>query len=274
MKKNLFNHCLLIALVLYSFTTGCSPSYLHPMFGGSTAYHVMPLKSDSVHTGLYASGNLVIGAANELADEQVYGQANMYVSHQFGFFNAWYGLNFSAGNYRLSNDENVSTQPYRRNQSFGSWGGGAGINGTVPLKRRGRNKGEWRFLGVQGTFQKDFGNYLDFRKAVDPSMAENLVTSDKLNTMGLYTELVMKNRRGYVSILLQYNFLLGADYTFIDDTYYDYSRTRRYGYFSPACHFNFGRTSAVVQLNIGNRGMFNTMFGFNYRIAGIKRKEK
>ncbi|MBX3254862.1 MAG: hypothetical protein KF862_12035 [Chitinophagaceae bacterium] len=280
-NTNLLFVCISIGCIC---CTGChvyKASYVHPMYGGSTPYHSMPLKSDSMHTALYGSLSLVAGGANDLLrDGQFHFKGNVYQAHQFSFFHAYYGINASLGNYKVKpyhvirTEAEIDTTLINRlagSKFTGAWGLTGGFTFTLPAENIGRYGGEWRILGIHGSYQHEFGDYLAFRRYIDTPHVTFVTHDSKLSTIGFSTELAIKTRKGSVNVLLQYNILTGREYSYKSNNYY-YDRVHRLGYFTPACQLNFGRYSPYVQFNFGTRYMFSATFGLNYRINGIYRK--
>ncbi|MFT3701953.1 MAG: hypothetical protein QM802_06275 [Agriterribacter sp.] len=268
-----------IAIAILSwFITGCSSVFVHPMNTGATAYHASLLKRDTINSRLYASGGIGAQMNNgPFRDGGVYGQGNIYNTHRFGMFNAYYGANISVGNYLVNKSStyhnNAATlySQYGGNKYFGSWGGSAGINASVPVRKRGKVKGEWRLIGIHGAFQQDWGSYYRFRQIIQPEWVDYVTKSNSLRVIGLSTELVVYKRKPtYSSIQLQYNFLLGREYRFPEYTYTE--RSQRIGYFSATLYNHSRKNKSFLQLNLGTHDTFSIFWGMNFIIGASRKK--
>ncbi|MBX2921831.1 MAG: hypothetical protein KF746_06550 [Chitinophagaceae bacterium] len=278
---HLINGVLLICCWLISGCHIYTATYTHPLYGGSTSYKTMPLRSDSVHTALYASAGFTRGNSNDLLrDRYFHFSGNIYQAHQFSFFHVYYGANIHMGSYKVKpyhsairlRIDTAFINNMAGDKSFGAWGSQAGFTVTVPLRSAGgRYRGEWRILGVHGSLQNEFGDYLWFRRQLDSSHVTRSVHNHQLKTLGLSSEWAFTSGKGSLNMLFQYNFLLGREYQY---KIYSgrYPGKYRYGYFSAAFNFSVHNYSPFFQLNLG-REMISTNIGLNYRLAGFKKKK-
>ena len=74
---------------------------------------------------------------------------------------------------------------------FGTYGLSGGFNGVLT-----KGRGEWRYLGVEGTIQKEFGNYYTFRRTLPDSAANIIFKNNLTGTIGIYTDALWSYRNG------------------------------------------------------------------------------
>jgi hypothetical protein len=255
---------ILAALLLSGCLAHRMGMYLSPLDSQTNPYHTMPFHSDSLKTAIYASILYSAGAANDKGWDWVHaGQANIYRAHNLGNFQAYYGLNFSVGNYHVSEFYNSH---YKNNGGFiigdvpidtfyhipsntyyfGSYGLSAGINGVKSQGHR-----EWRYLGVEITMQKEFGDYYPFRQKLVDSAANMIFKNNLTGTIGIYTDALWSNRyHTQYGLKFALNMLVNSrnDYT-IQNSYSIFPIT----YFSMTFHTTVKQFSGFMQGNFGTK---------------------
>lgn len=204
MKKN-YLFILLPAIVFFS---GCAtPSYyLSPLNSNSNYYKPIPLHSDSLKTATYASGSFLGGGSNfGWKDGVTAFQGNIHRSNNFGKFQAFYGAGFTLGKYGVKQkiitkyQNDTGGTYYNRYDTilnipaagkfFGAVGFSGGINYVVPFK----DGGEWR-IGIETAINKEFGNYLSFRKTLPDSLLNIVEKSNWTKTLGGYIDFIFKSK--------------------------------------------------------------------------------
>src|ERR1044071_8571450 len=144
--------------------------YMSPMYGNSMPYHTLPLHKDSIKNAFYGNASVMYGGNNyNWNDDEFAVHANVYNANSFNVFCIWYGGGLTLGNYFVRRFDSALHPAFNAaalnkvtgHKSFGSINTNAGIAISVPL-----GDGEWRALGVQGSFQKEFGEYSDFREKI------------------------------------------------------------------------------------------------------------
>ena len=180
---------------------------MSPMDINSNPYHTLPMTTDSQKSATYANVAFNGGGSNQnMRDAVLAVHADIHRGYQFGHFQAYYGGGFSLGNYSMSESYHFSNYYYSNygmndttyhytvsNKSFGIYGLCGGMNLVIPF---GNGRGEWRVIGFETSFQKEFGNYLQFRKQLPDSVADILATYGQEFTLGGTTELVGISRHG------------------------------------------------------------------------------
>jgi len=273
-------YCLpLFAILVVASFTGCVTRsyYLSPLYGNASTYHTMPLQQDSVKYSLYTNAAFSIGGNNEdLRDDSYCFQGNIYGVHQFSVFKAWYGAGISLGNYKVSSYDGGTVNPdfdedfinsNAGNKFFGSSNLTAGFSIVAPL-----NPGvEWRIIGISGTMQNEFGDYLDFRQRLAKTSTDinGLAPNDMLGTIGISSEMAFATRHARFSIQAQLNYLLGDQYTYLDYNDNGVDVHKRYNYVSNTFALTKDRITGFMQVNIGKR-MSNFEMGVNYRLLPNK----
>ena len=251
--------------------------YLSPLDSQTNPYHTIPFRSDSLKSAVYASILYSAGTANDQGKDWVHaGQLNIYRSHNLGIVQAYYGASVSIGNYFVSNFYNSH---YKREglfalydtpidtfyhipankYFFGSYGLSAGINGVVT-----RGNKEWRYLGVEMTIQKEFGNYYPFRKNLVDSAANVVFRNNLTGTFGIYTDALWSNRN---HVQFGFKFALNTminsrnDYT-VQNSYSIFPLT----YFSITYHVGVKQFTGFMQSNFGTKAT-SFQIGTTFRLA-------
>jgi hypothetical protein len=239
----------------------------------------MPLKSDSVKTALYASGVLSTGGANyQQRDGFNAFVGSLYRTQNFSSFQAFYGVTGSLGIYHIKSygfTPSGGTGPgvyYDDNKNlndslltvrsggkfFGSFGVTGGIAYVVPFP----GGGEWRFLGVEVNWQREFGDYLSFRNSL-PDTAANLI--DKHNnyfTLAIGTDIMGRTRNGSIG------YKIAAVFAPRRLTQFDKNRrsfSKSSGYWSNTFHVTVKRVTGFTQLNFGTYAI-DWQLGLNFRL--------
>jgi hypothetical protein len=245
----------------------------------TNTYHTIPFKSDSLKSAVYASALYTAGAANDKGWDWIHaGQASIYRSHNLGECQAYYGANLSLGNYHVSQFYNSHYTPgppslwgggdmpidtfYHiptSNYFFGSYGISAGFNG---VKTSGRK--EWRYLGVEATIQREFGNYYPFRKNLSDSAANIVFKNNLTGTIGIYTDALWSSRHNN-----QYGFKFSlymlvnskSEYT-IQNSYSIFPVS----FFSITFHTTIKQFTGFMQGNFGTRAA-SFQIGTSFRLS-------
>lgn len=275
-KPGSSSHPIILLLLASSSIFFCS-SCLHktyffsPLQANTSSYQAMPVRSDSLKSAIYADGSFSAGGLNQGWRDGVYAfRASMHRSHVIENFRLYYGASIILGEYNVKPNDYLYYNAGSYNsivgtKSFGAYGFNAGFSFTVPLGR----KGEWRFLGVEGSLFKEFGDYYNFRKSLPDSAANIIERNQHLGSLGINTELIFKGRSNNKFGI---KFAGGSYLHYLtsrgDGSYYN----TRYPdqridlvYFSNTYHFTVNKVTAFFQLNIGTQaGHFQA--GINYRL--------
>lgn len=247
--------------------TGCRQYayYQSPLHSNTSSYKAIPLKSDSTAAATYASLNFMVGGANHKWHDNTWSfTGSLHRSHNFGIFQAYYGANAALGVYRVRSflpaDTPNAFNPSRRSRYafddstinsrsgdkfFGAWGLVGSINIVVPLG----SSSEWRALGTELSWNREFGQYLDFRKHLSADAANIVSRKNNYFTMSLFTEVVARfdngNALGYKMAWVV------SPQTLKDET--GYLEDIKPAYLSQTIHLRIQqRTTLYGQLNIGS----------------------
>lgn len=255
--------------------------YLSPHNANSNPYHPIPLKSDSIPSAFYVNLAYYIGRANDLGSDQVsVFQGGIHRSHNFGIFQAYYGANLSLGTYNISGFDNQyyslgggspgTAFPYDttsfhildKGKFFGGYGIAAGINIVASSRRV-----EWRVLGLETSFQNEFGKYTAFRKDLPDSAADMNFRNTFTGTLGLYTDYSFTDRHRIIS---GFKFAAGmminpnSNYLHVQDI--KSANIFPVTYFSTTFHIAKDQVSAFIQLNLGTYAD-GFQCGISYRLG-------
>lgn len=273
----------LIGLTFLIFLlASCGPRYAYyqtPFQANTSAYKTIPLQNDSNHAAVYASGVFTLNGANHQKRDGVYGfTGSIYRSHSSEHIQGYYGFTGTLGGYRVNdmgsqgppsgrglfsssynhnlNDSLINTMA--GNKFYGGWGATGGINLCIPF-----DKSEWRILGVEASWQQEFGDYLKFRKNL-PDTAANLINR-KRNTLllGINTDLIFYTRKGSAGYKLAFNW-------FTDNmTLYNIDRVAsndRSFWISQTIHITEKRVTGFGTMNWGSYAL-GFQVGVNYRLG-------
>lgn len=259
---------LLFAMIFFS---SCIEStYFHsPVQGNSASYRAMPVASDSMKSATYVSGSISIGGMNEFWRDGVYKfQAGLHRSHVLDNFRLSYGASMVAGSYHVKpyfdyNGNYIDASRNAGSKFFGAWGLYGGVSAAKPLGRR----GEWRYIGIEGSLYNEFGAYADFRQQLPDSSAQEIDRKKYLGAIGLNTEIVFKGRS-----LNKFGIKIAAG-SFLRRLHYNYPASSSYYhhshddliYISNTYHFTVRKTTAWFQLNLATHAA-HFQFGLNYRL--------
>jgi hypothetical protein len=245
--------------------------YLSPTNSLVNTYHTIPYRSDSLKSAIYASLLFSAGSANDSGYDRIMaGQVSIYRSHNLGICQAYYGANLTLGNYSLAEFYNshyyyggspIDTFYHipANKYSFGSYGLSAGFNGVAT-----KGRGEWRYLGVEGTIQKEFGSYYGFRKSLPDSAANIIFRNNVTGMIGLYTDALWSYRDGtQFGIKFSVYRLLNAESEYSTQYAYDIFPVL---FFSLTLHGTGKRFTGFIQFNAGTKAS-SFQLGTSYRLT-------
>jgi hypothetical protein len=262
--------------IILCFLSSCTVSHVYlmsPLDINSNYYHSIPTQYDSSRSATYASLLFDAGSSNYHGRDNLYAaQTHIHRSNNIGHFQTYYGANLSIGTYHVAE---YSYTPYylfgppdspvqvtkSSQKSFGSYGFNGGIDLAIPLPRG----GEWRVIGIETAFEKEFGSYLAYRKSLSDSNINILATYTWTKTIGLTTEFVWIRRSGTE---LGYKIALGGSIlspnTFQGDKNADVPF-----YFSHTIHLTRGKITGFCQANFGSH-TDSFQCGVNYKLGKNK----
>jgi hypothetical protein len=253
--------------------------YVSPLNGNNETYHPLPLREDSAHTAFYANANFFAGSANEQGTDYFNGgRLSLSAAHHFDMLQFYYGVDGTLGSYHLGHWHDGYTGPliggyptsaprnanilnsYSGPRTFGCAGFQAGINGVIPVRQ-----GEWRFLGLETSLNREFGDYLSFRKNLADSLASLNIRNPFFTSLGLTSEVVGRTRHGEFGIRLAKGWVLGSAYqrsNVFDDLSAHYLR---YNYFNGSFHYTYDRYTGYFQVDGGTKGS-SIQVGLQFRL--------
>jgi len=224
--------------------------------------------SDSTHQAVYASGGISIGAANQTLRDVVFSsQLSIHQAHTYSHFQFFYGATAIAGNYHIAEDYNAynyygsypGTSIHRGNRFFAGLGAFAGADIVIPF----RTGSEWRVIGVETNFQREFGDYQQFRSELPDSAAEAITRSRNFQTIGITTNVIKKFRRSGNSFGYKFGVYVGTQRTRLTYDYYNSYIVPVY--ISNTLHLTRQRVTGFAQINAGTYAL-NFQTGINVRL--------
>jgi large exoprotein involved in heme utilization and adhesion len=212
------------------------------------------------------------GASNEdLRDQLLGGTASIMQSHHFGHFQGYYGAVFGAGNYSDQGADlyshsgtNFDTAIYTinpQNRFYGYYGFNGGVNVVVPFPE---GRGEWRAIGVDLGYRREFGQYRDFRRQLDPNYVDLSAAYNQFFSVGASTEIVIRGRGG-----AQFSYRWAAGGMIFNHNLYKGSSTgSRPYYLSQTLALTRNRVTGYIQLTAGTHAfLFQTGVNVSLRRA-------
>ncbi|HVV03678.1 MAG TPA: hypothetical protein VHC96_05610 [Puia sp.] len=274
---------LLLLIVSSLALPGCYPPpqqayYVSPVNGYATQYHPLPQVTDSTHTAFYAEAGFFSGSANTHGKDYLNAfHGSFTIAHHTGNLQAWYGGDLSLGTYHMGYwDTSVgsrtypiqSTVPFQPDvldnwsgaHSFGAVGFHGGANVVVPM-----NGGEWRVIGVEGSVNHEFGQYLAIRQKIPDSAASIIARGAAYGTFGINSEIVGSTKNGEFGFRMAVGTVIGNPYT--NPHVYDYSNGHSisYGYLCLSTHYTYQKYTFYGQLNFATKAD-GISFGLAYRL--------
>jgi hypothetical protein len=263
MKK----HFTLVLFLLIFFSSCSTPSYLlSQLHTDSHPYYTIPVRADSIKSATYANAHFTTGAANyNLRDNTYDFQGGFSRSHNFGHFQAYYAASIVVGDYDLHDYSNNYVTYPQQNRYFGAYGFNGGIDLAETIDRHGS---EFR-IGAETSLQREFGDYLKFRKSLPDSSVDILDKEKFVKTLGIYAEVIKKLRRSGNEL----GYKLGVGSSAVSRKYYrgDSSQISP-AYFSNTFHFTKNNFTTFAQFNVGIKA-FSFQIGGNYRLGKRKRAD-
>lgn len=254
------------------FFAGCSSTsyYQSPLHANTNGYKSIPLQRDSTSNAIYGTAMISGGAANDNLRDGLRGfTVELHRAHNLGRFQAYYGITGTTGRYRVDSTHNEKGGYFNRaldtalinsntgSKRFSSLGGFAAVNYVLPT-----SFGEWRVAGVELAWQREFGDYLKFRRML-PDTASNMIDKRKsFFTVGVSTDVLFATNNG--SFGLKFAFITnptGVNGYDVDRNVYQYTSS----HFASTIHAEFNRFNAFTQLNIGDHAV-TFIGGGGYRL--------
>ena len=260
-------------IILFTSCIGRRAFYVSPFNGLSNPYHTIPLQQDSVQSAFYANGVLAFGNANSYGGDKTFvANLNLSRSQNFGNFQAFYGIGFSAGSYEvdtfamLGNNRTVNPVIINANagkKNFNGFGFAGGINYVLPFEN-----GEWRVMGFETSVYKESGNYLKFRETLPDSAATIIIRNDVFATAGGYSEIIGKTSKFSYGFKLGIGTILGGAYRVRSIIDADITRNGKlsYNYANLTLHFSKNKFTGFTQFNFATKAN-SFMIGANYRLG-------
>lgn len=171
-------------------TSSCVTEFANPLLNNDLTYMAKPSVSDSVKWGTYVAGNIFLSDGFNPFDFNTHLEANAHQSYTFPFGSIALGGFGYAGRYKLNID---TTDYYAPITQYGGnyfyYGGGVrgSFNFTIPGERI-----DFRFLGIDAAWSKEWGEYLELRKTVEYLPYVLSVTDDELFTLAVTQEICFK----------------------------------------------------------------------------------
>ena len=259
------------SLLLILFYSSCiESSFFHsPVQGNTSAYHAIPVASDSIKSATYVNGALSVGNMNDGLRDRVYSaQAGIHRSNVINNFRLSYGASLAVGSYDINSSGYYSyyQNQYSTYKAGAAFFGGYSLYGAISAARRIGRRGEWRYIGIEGGLFNEFGDYYNFRKNLPDSQATEIDRKKYLGSLGVTTEWVFKGRsKNKIGLKIAAGSYLRR-LNYFDPYPGDYYHTHDdLLYFSITNHYTVKKTTAYFQFNAATHAV-HFQVGFNYRL--------
>jgi hypothetical protein len=221
--KNLYIPALLITLL---FSACDKHIYAPALYNHDVSYQPKPTSFDSTKSATYISIGEGFNQAVNVNNTISFGELNLSEGHAFKNSNLSYGVFGVVGSIDNSNHDNELKDPNSfSSKSFGGIGARASFNMFKVI-----DNVNFRYIGVEGVYSKEYGDFAAFRRAVQGLPDYTAYTNTEMVTIGATSEVIWHNAR---TTDKQYAFRL-----FLGKTIGDYSK-----------YTNTGNSSGSVQVN-------------------------
>lgn len=252
--------------------TGCYVNrkfyYESPLTANTSYYYTRPKLYDSVTSAYYANVSIYSGFANDYKSDMVnYSSYLLYKAGNIKSFQYYYGLNFLFGDYQHSSFDSSyfvnNVNPFNgddRKNKFYAFGLHGGISYTVSTPRT-----EWRAIGLDYSFTREYGNYLKFRNSLKDDITDGNIKDNYLHTLGINTEVIAKRTKSDFGFKTGFGYILNDAYLHPVYTNPDAPKEAYY-YFLMNVHYTRKRSTIYFQ---GTTGKFSNgiTFGATYRLS-------
>ncbi|RYY20814.1 MAG: hypothetical protein EOO04_19325 [Chitinophagaceae bacterium] len=243
--------------------------FLSPFQANNQPYKALPMVSDSANKAVYASATISIGGANQNLSDIVYSfQGSVHQAHTFENFQFYYGATGAIGNYYINEQYNYyypgggsTNMPItsRGNRYFAGLGVSGGADFVIPFA----TGSEWRIIGLETNFLREFGDYQALRLKLPDSSAQVITRDKHFHTIGITTNVIKKFRKSGNSFGYKCGFYFGTSRTRRLDSYYGANLLPMY--ISNTLHLTRQRVTGFAQINAGSYAI-NFQTGINVRL--------
>lgn len=242
--------------------------FLNPFHGDNQPYRSTPMVADSSHNGTYLSGSISAGGANDqLTDGVVTFNGAFYQAHTFKNFTFYYGATGTVGNYHVNTDHHYDDLPnvdylnkIDGDKFLAGAGGIGGFHFIIPFE----NGNEWRVFGVEGSVQKEFGDYKNIRFGIPDSSAHAVDRNDLHGSIAFSTNFIKKFKKSGRTFGYKLAYVTSTN-PVREDRYGLKRHSFRPGFLSNTFHLTVDRITGFAQFNVGNY-VANMQLGVNYRL--------
>jgi hypothetical protein len=187
-------------LALAGLISGCSHHYYAPaLYNNYDSYLPKPLSTDSVKTAIYATGGISSSTGIDLFHDYInIGQFDVGIAHSFKYVSIACGMFGFIGTYGNGSIHNPDPDDFDT-KSFSGIGTKASVNLNMPLS----DKIDFRFLGIEMAYSKEFGNFTDFRRKVNNRDDFHVNDNNVLFSGGATSEIAWRSNSGQIKYALR-----------------------------------------------------------------------
>jgi len=256
--------------------------YVSPFNGNTNDYHNQPTLRDSARSAIFVNGTYFTGQANDdHTDTYKAFHTEIYRSHHGKFLQGYYGLDLTLGDFATGRWDTVKSDvsnadprgrrygpplhaselnEYAGHRFFGGTGFNGGINLVIPI-----HHGEWRYFGLETSLQREFGDYLGFRKHLSDTLATLVARNNFYGTLGFSSEILWNLHHGELGLRLATGSVMGRDYNNVNIYNNSSHGPLRFHYTTFSFHFTNRQYTGFFQANFATKSL-SAHFGFTYRL--------
>lgn len=203
MKPNLTIARILMAATTIITLGSCSTYLVSPLNTNSNPHIPLPMKAKDEENITDRYVGIGVSPGTNLSEDiegDVYnfGTLRFVQSHALGSFRVGYGANLMLGSYLFSASQTGGGQlddAYRDANAGTRFFGALGINTRMSFTTVSRDgKKEWRYLGLEGSLHREFGDMLTTRKSFPEASDYYVDRRDWYYTAGIFTEAVFRKK--------------------------------------------------------------------------------
>lgn len=175
---------VLAALFLVLLCCGCNNHYYSPaLYKNDITYQFKPMSVDSIKTVNYITGSFINGFGYD-NDRITLGQLAYNRATTYKSVNLSYGAYGFSGTYE-NRDLKPTDAGYFDSKSLS--GVGLRFSANCYVKE---NNSDNRFIGIDASYSKEFGNYSDYRKSVQNTPYIYSDANNSVLTVGITNEII------------------------------------------------------------------------------------
>jgi hypothetical protein len=176
------------AVLILLLCSACNKHFYAPaLYNNDVSYQPKPASFDSAKSATYVSIGEGFNQAVNINNTVSFGELDISRGHVFKNSNLSYGAFGFVGAIDNENHQNELKDPYSfKSKSFAGIGGRASFNMFKALQEN----INFRYIGIEATYSKEYGDFAAFRRAVQNSPDYSATTRTEMFTVGATSEIL------------------------------------------------------------------------------------